>query len=441
MVTSHFIHEVTRASVRECLALRAWRLFRNVGRVILKLPQKSNQPTSDCASFLQLRQASSQTTQECIERRREMEKQRWEEERRLEEERHQEQLEHRKHHLQAPPHPDEQRPNDYWVPEQTMEITSGGFCFGLRHEAQEGAMANLQSFEDVAGNLRPRCHAPLTKNTAAKNGTWAAYKLHFKCENWGHGTTGWFLCHRDSIPNPLVELRRMIYDTFELDYGGGDLDGVTNMYTQPHHFRMGYLSIPRYALGTVYEFEEQEANDLLEEGLFVADYAHAQSIRDPEKWTNTFRGIHTCGDFNIGRLAYDDDGLCHAFLLVGNAVQFQQTYFTQGTAPLGQYEWQTVCFCENHGKDRTISVDEYCRQSKTTVCLNPPTQQEIRARLRAAYLARNGQQTTAVNGKSRPRKRRVSEGGQAKPKKPRKTLNEELPRSQTRITAFFKAKK
>lgn len=49
-------------------------------------------------------------------------------------------------HPVAPPHPDHGK---VFSPSQSFEVKSGGFCFGLRHQAQESAQVRLMTFQDI----------------------------------------------------------------------------------------------------------------------------------------------------------------------------------------------------------------------------------------------------------------------------------------------------
>ena len=99
----------------------------------------------------------------------------------------------------------------------------------------------------------------------------------------------------------------------------------------------------------------------------------------------TFCNFQTCGDFDIGRMVYDEeDGLCKAFLLTGRGVEFEDVYMEGGTAPLGQKKWPDIgeCFCEKHGfADRKISVHDYVSSANISPLLPPidldPSQKKI----------------------------------------------------------------
>ena len=60
------------------------------------------------------------------------------------------------------------------------------------------------------------------------------------------------------------------------------------------------------------------------------DFANAQRHRKSPKNANhkaMFCNLQTCGDFDIGRLVYDEeDGLCKTFLLKGRGVGFVHVY-------------------------------------------------------------------------------------------------------------------
>lgn len=257
----------------------------------------------------------------------------------------------------APPHPDEGR--EQWSPDKTMEVTSGRICFGLGHEVESGAKEEEMSFEDAMFYYSDLClSGPAPHNTVAKNGTWYAYKLidrDPRCKEYYPDSkpedhvTGWFICHKDLVGDPVVEVRDMIYNTFNEDNGGEyehwsyeTMDGImgSSNRTHPIHATLGYVLIPRYAMGynmpsdtTLTGKEEQK---ILKEGIFVVDYATAK--KDRSSWKkNGICNIHGYGDYDVGRLQYNDEGLCEAFLLTGTAAQFQTAYFTiDGTAPLGK---------------------------------------------------------------------------------------------------------
>lgn len=265
---------------------------------------------------------------------------------------------------EAPPHPDMGKA--CWTPAQTMEITSGGICFGLAHEAKAGAKKRLLTFDETAcqfGN-HPPYMGPCTHNTVA-NGKWVAFRLVTPSVEFVYDETreishpvekpesrkdgkvyndeyeaGWFVCHED-IKDPVAEVCQMVYNTFSEENEGNDpyhhIGWSHN--TQPHHKELGYVLLARYAMG--YNMPEdvtgEEESNIYTEGLFVVDYVDAR--KDQSMWTNAIRNMHDYGDYTIGHLKYNKDGLCEAFLITGNAVQFGEVYFDGGTSPLGKEEW------------------------------------------------------------------------------------------------------
>ena len=282
---------------------------------------------------------------------------------------------HREHPV-APGHPDEGKE---FTPDQTFEVTSGGFCFGLRSDAQEAAKEPLMSFDDVTTRTSVRSHGPVTCNTVAQNGTWNGYKLVSRTDYDGESLSGWLIC-REGL-DPVFEVRQLLYhtvDRYSCDGGGGFIESPGG--TSEHHRELGFAVYPRYIFGTVYEFSEEEGQKLLNEGLYLVDYDQAQATgTSAKKWKNAIRGMHTCGDFDVAGLSYTKEGQCKSFLLYGNNCNdFRRVYFPNGTAPLGQEEWQHDCYCPEHGcSDRTISVDDYLKRSKTKLCLNTKPYQEM----------------------------------------------------------------
>lgn len=201
-------------------------------------------------------------------------------------------------------------------------------------------------------------HYPLSgsnpHSTVAKNGKWLAYKLfdrdtkyenylrsiypHMKERTDDERIAGWFICHED-VADPVDELCQMIDYTFTEENGGSyDYQDGTSNNTHPVHVEMGYILIARYAMGynVPPNLTEEQEEAIRDEGLFVVDWEDAKK-EDMTVWKE--RGvcnIHTYGDFDIGRLKYNDEDLCEAFLLTGSAAPFQHIHFTvDGTAPLG----------------------------------------------------------------------------------------------------------
>jgi hypothetical protein len=111
---------------------------------------------------------------------------------------------------------------------------------------------------------------------------------------------------------------------------------------------LGYVLIPRYSMGFDVNIPDRisakQRDAMLKKGLHVVDYATAK--KKSSNWPkNGICNMHTYGDFDIGRLCYNDDEECVAFLLTGTAVQFQTVHFTtKGTAPLGrdQKDWDGI---------------------------------------------------------------------------------------------------
>lgn len=282
----------------------------------------------------------------CVEAARQAKLKRQEEEyqlrRKQAEERVRKEIQFRLENPLPPPHPEDGKSKS-WNPDQTMEIQSGGFCFGLACEAQEAATKPLFSYEQMARATSRKCDGRMQNNVAAKNGEWVAYELPAKpptCEYYDFGdyVTGWFACH-PTVADPLVEVRRMIYHGIAEECGGSlvSLDGSYD--TQPHHHDLNMTLLPRYIMGTTYQFSDKEADKVQAEGLYIVDYEAAKGPKSSWK-NNAFRGIHTCGDFDVGVLSYDEKGLCHAFLVYGRASDFTHTYFSkEGRTPLGKMAW------------------------------------------------------------------------------------------------------
>jgi len=276
----------------------------------------------------------------------------------------------------TPPHPDEGKWKK-WKPEQTMKIESGGFCFGLRNDLQVGANTPLVSFAEMAQMSSSNNTGQITTNSIAKNGTWNAYKISVRepAEIGGEDYVGgWLVVHENY--DPVVEIRQMFLDSFADELGGAEVgcdDGREG--THGRHKELGLIVIPRYVIGTVYQFSEEVGNRVKEEGIYFVDHqqARASTNSSKENWTNnSIRGMHSGGDFDVARLAYDqEDGLCKSFLLWGNDLNVKNTYFGEGTAPMGQAKWELECSCPHHGfSDRRITVEEYLKKSGTTLCSN-----------------------------------------------------------------------
>ncbi|KAL7540321.1 hypothetical protein ACHAWF_006650 [Thalassiosira exigua] len=246
----------------------------------------------------------------------------------------------------APPHPDLGK---VWTPSQTMEVTSGRICFGLSHEVESGADEDEMTFADAAHYYGDRHWDPSPHNTVARNGTWLAYKLidrdatfdehyaKFRGERTEDDRiSGWFVCHED-VKDPVSEVRQMVYNTMREENGGNYNWGMSNN-THPFHVGLGYILVARYAMG--YNMPEgcsgeEEEDKIRDDGLFVMDRSEAKKGR--LEWSNCIRKMHTYGDFDIGRLKYNSEGSCEAFLFTGTAAPFQTIHFsTDGTAPLGE---------------------------------------------------------------------------------------------------------
>ena len=307
----------------------------------------------------------------------------------------------------APPHPDE---NKNWEPEKRMVIRSGGFCFGLRPIAQDAANSpiGLLKFDDMAELTSDRHHGGVTCNTVAKNGDWLAYKLVEKSEHYGEFEGGWFFCHEDF--DPVFELRQIIFHTIDDEYGqgGGGIKSEGN--TQDHHRALKFALCARFMIGTVYG---EQADEIQDEGIYIVDYDEAKrgSSNPKTDWRDAYTIRDIAAGENIGRLAYDakDNHLCKAFLLCGNAVTFEHIYFVQGTAPMGQVEWDDDYKSNNSNQDRTISVEDYAKQSKTKICLKVPSYRE--AMIKRLSDKKQKSENTVVddsNARSRSRSHRQS---------------------------------
>ena len=240
-----------------------------------------------------------------------------------------------------------------------MTVTSGRICFGLNHEVQKGANEEAMTFEDAVFYYSDRHFAIGPHSTVAKNGTWVAYKLidrdtrydeYYPNRTDDDRIAGWFICH-ESIEDPVAEVCDMVYNTFN-DVNGGNyhnwndivdgevFEGISNA-THPFHADLGYVLLPRYSMGynMPLGMTEEEEEAIREKGLFVVDYDVAQ--RDESSWSeNGICNMFSYGDFDVGRLAYDENGECNAFLITGTAAPFQTIHFTtEGTTPLGrEYE-------------------------------------------------------------------------------------------------------
>ena len=80
---------------------------------------------------------------------------------------------------------------------------------------------------------------------------------------------------------------------------------------------------------------EEEEDAIRDKGLFVVDYAVAQ--RAESSWSeNGICNMFPYGQY-IGRLSYNVNGECEAFLITGDSADFQYIHFTtEGTTPLGR---------------------------------------------------------------------------------------------------------
>ncbi|KAL3928957.1 MAG: hypothetical protein SGBAC_012417 [Bacillariaceae sp.] len=227
-----------------------------------------------------------------------------------------------------------------WKPDQTMEMTSGKFCFGLPFEiAQAEKYGEAMNFETAFEKTSSHGTVPLT--VSARNGTWNAYKLLGKgqCPSTCKPIVidaGWFLCH-NTMEDPVFELRQMIYNTFPCDNGGNDVTQC-NVRTEPFHKELNYILLGRYLFGDTLTLDDATMKRELDVGICVVDYK--DSKESPKHWSNAIRGMSTGGDSNVGRLKYDKCGKCEAFFITGSCVEFQETVFHRGTEPLGHYEWE-----------------------------------------------------------------------------------------------------
>lgn len=245
---------------------------------------------------------------------------------------------------EGPPHPDMGKT---WLPSQTMEVTSGCICFGLSHQVQSGADEDAVTFEDAAYYYGDDYCKRAPLNTVAKNGKWLAYKLidrnatlhEYFAQYDGCSAddriAGCFICHED-VSDPVEEMCRMVYNTFDGENGGNYRWGMSNN-THPFHVELGYILIARYAIGYPPGecVEEDGGDENFEEGVVLIDHSEAKKAKS--EWSNCIRGIDTCGASDICRLKYSSDGLCEAFLLTGDSAQFQTIHFSvDGGAPLGR---------------------------------------------------------------------------------------------------------
>ena len=157
------------------------------------------------------------------------------------------------------------------------------------------------------------------------------------------------------MKDPVAEVCGIVYNTFNDDNGGNyrhwshEVDGkiVKNLSNNTHvfHAMLGYVLIlipNRYSMGAYVNIpdhiSEKQRDTMFERGLHVVDYATAK--KKSSEWSeNGICNMQTCGDFDVGRLCYNDDKECVAFLLTGTAVQFHTVHFTtEGTAPLGKHQ-------------------------------------------------------------------------------------------------------
>ncbi|CAJ1941245.1 unnamed protein product [Cylindrotheca closterium] len=121
-----------------------------------------------------------------------------------------------------------------------MQVTSGKICVGLSTEIAESAASQAMDFEQAAICMSNHRGCYSTK-FVAKNGTWKAYKKKKKEQEY---CVGWFICHSDTIQDPVYELRQMIYNTFSSENGGDDpKDGCGT--TLSHHEELGYAILER----------------------------------------------------------------------------------------------------------------------------------------------------------------------------------------------------
>jgi len=291
-------------------------------------------------------------------------------------------------HPVAPLHPDEgswKKLN--WKPDQTVVIgkENGGFCFGWRKEIEQAANKPLMTFEKwvAATTINAVSNYALECNTVAKAGTWNAFQLTTRSDYDGETVGGWFVCHQDL--DPVYEIRQIIYHTIARNDSrcpGGGGPEIDEEGTQKHHKKLGFAVLPRYVISNVYhryDISDREAGKVFEEGVYLVDSIQAK--RKPKTWTNCVRGMKQgFEDDRMARMAFDESGRCKAFLLFGAGTRFDETYFGESTAPLGQKDWGLQeCFCPHHGFifDRSISLEEYLSQSQTKICSNPPSYDEV----------------------------------------------------------------
>lgn len=123
-------------------------------------------------------------------------------------------MERRRSNPHVPHHPD--MGTTSWIPSQTMNLTSGRFCFGLEHEVQKGAKENIMTFQDAFCCYGDRFAGIPPHNTIAKNGKWVAYKLIDRDTKWDESEfhknipidnriAGWFICHEE-VKDPVAEV-------------------------------------------------------------------------------------------------------------------------------------------------------------------------------------------------------------------------------------------
>jgi hypothetical protein len=232
---------------------------------------------------------------------------------------------------------------------QTMNVTSGCFCFGLEHKVQMGAKKNVMTYHDgVKKYSRHGAPGKPPYNTVAKKGKWNAYALidrdttydeYYPNRTDDDRICGWFICHEEAIEDPVAEVCDIVFNTFNEENGGnyrhwsykedGNIVNNTSNDTHLFHAMLGYVLIPRYVMGYDVEipdhYTEEEKDEMMEKGLYVVDYETAKM--DSSKWTrNGICNIHTYGDFDIGRLCYNDDEECVGFYLL--AQRFPLRLFT-----------------------------------------------------------------------------------------------------------------
>jgi hypothetical protein len=258
-----------------------------------------------------------------------------------------------------PYHPDQQ--SRKLKPDATLEVTSGGICFGVRNDCKYAASRPLQSVEEVYEE-KSSYTGPTCNSIRARNGTWLAYKIvidQSECKTPCGTTpdlypTAWMVCHQDL--DPIYECRYLLYHSVETTFGGAEVSGsgygrghvrVSHDYLR----RLGIIKINRYDWGhsQVAKFSNSDFNRIYKHGYQVVDFGKAQK-------KNYNCAVSTClSSMNYGRIHVENDQ-AKSFLIFEEHTMFQESCFSSlysnNACPLGHDEGGWVDSVDDHADAR-----------------------------------------------------------------------------------------